>query len=434
MRLGFSEFILLFLIALILLGPTVLPCIARWYRRAGKQQARAARRRAAAQEQARRAREELLQRFRVAAGILLAGGAVFCAGWLLLGPATYAPQTYTPNTYTMQASLSAGAAAQTLDLGGYADPVCIAEQDGYLYAAVAGGRVIRIRPDGTGLTEVLSTGGDITDLAFGGDEVLYLTDACMAGTLGGGGALLRARFDGWAVSVETLVTSVEGRRLNFPTAVAAAPDGRVYFAEFAAVNAAGEKGVENAFYTELLAHTATGSVWVYDPAADTVECVARGLAGVGGLALDENGETLYIAETNAYRVWALPAGARQAEVSAEGTIVLDGLPGYAAGLARGENGEFWVAVCGSRVSWVDGAAGNTLLRRVVMRLPRLTQRWLLTPEHEMGRAFAFTAGGTLTRAAVVQGEGVQGRVTGVCPGTEGIWLANADGAVLYRAG
>ena len=59
MRLGFSEFILLFLIALILLGPTVLPRIARWYRRAGKQQARAARRRAAAQEQARRAREEL---------------------------------------------------------------------------------------------------------------------------------------------------------------------------------------------------------------------------------------------------------------------------------------------------------------------------------------------------------------------------------------
>ena len=91
MRLGFSEFILLFLIALILLGPTVLPRIARWYRRAGKQQARAARRRAAAQEQARRAREELLQRFRVAAGILLAGGAVFCAGWLLLGPVTYAP-------------------------------------------------------------------------------------------------------------------------------------------------------------------------------------------------------------------------------------------------------------------------------------------------------------------------------------------------------
>ena len=52
----------------------------------------------------------------------------------------------------------------------------------------------------------------------------------------------------------------------------------------------------------------------------------------------------------------------------------------------------------------------------------------------MSRAFAFTTGGTLTRAAVVQGEGVQGRVTGVCPGTEGIWLANADGAVLYRAG
>lgn len=47
------------------------------------------------------------------------------------------------------------------------------------------------------------------------------------------------------------------------------PAGKVYFAVAAAAGA--ENGLESALRTELLAHTATGCVYVYDPAARTVE-------------------------------------------------------------------------------------------------------------------------------------------------------------------
>ena len=50
--------------------------------------------------------------------------------------------------------------------------------------------------------------------------------------------------------------------------------------------------MESALRTELTAHTGTGSVYVYDPAARTVETVLTGIAGASGLALDEAAETL----------------------------------------------------------------------------------------------------------------------------------------------
>ena len=58
--------------------------------------------------------------------------------------------------------------------------------------------------------------------------------------------------------------------------------GKVYFAVAAAAGA--ENGLESALRTELLAHTATGCVYVYDPAARTVEQVLGGVAGAAGLA------------------------------------------------------------------------------------------------------------------------------------------------------
>ncbi|MCI2047523.1 MAG: SMP-30/gluconolactonase/LRE family protein [Faecalibacterium sp.] len=431
MKLGFSELLLILLILLIVFGPTVIPRVQRWYRRTGARQQRAERRRAQMHAQACAARDALLTRFSVAAGIVLVGAAVIWAGYLLFAPCAFAPQRYEANAYSMQYSADSTGTSQALDISPYQNPICVVQQDGFLYAAVDGGKVIRIRPDGTGLDEVLSTGGAVTGLGFAPDGTLYLTDAAASGTLAGGGALLKASFDGWAVSVEPVVTTIDGRRLACPSALTIGPDGTVYFADFSAVPASAH-GLENAFDTELLAHTATGTIYAYDPTAQKAVCVAQNIAGAGGLALDESGETLYFSETENYRVWSVAASARGADVAAgEAKLMLDGLPGYPAGLARGEGGEIWVSVCGSRKSWVDGAAQNTLLRRIVMHLPRMTQGWLLRPENQLGRAYAFSADGNIAQTAIYKGEGCRGRITGVCPTEDGWWLANADGSSLY---
>ena len=72
-----------------------------------------------------------------------------------------------------------------------------------------------------------------------------------------------------------MVTQLDGAPLGAVSAVEVSPAGKVYFAVAAAAGA--ENGLESALRTELLAHTATGCVYVYDPAARTVEKVLGGL-------------------------------------------------------------------------------------------------------------------------------------------------------------
>ena len=59
------------------------------------------------------------------------------------------------------------------------------------------------------------------------------------------------------------MTQIDGTALSCPTAVAVGADGSVYFTDAAAVSP--KHGVESALRTELVAHTGTGSVYVYEP-------------------------------------------------------------------------------------------------------------------------------------------------------------------------
>lgn len=445
MKIGFTEFLLIFLIVLVVLGPTVIPRLRRWYRRAGAAETRAEHRRARAKAAAVRWRDEVFARARFAAGLVFGGALLAYILYLFIGPLAYVPQKHPAAAWqdaALTVSADAATAAQGLDISPYRDPVAVVEQDGWLYAAVDGGTVIRIRPDGTGLTEVLTTGGDITGLCFGADGALYLADARLTGTLAGGGGILRATFDGWAVSVEPLVTAADGLRLTCPAAVAAAADGTVYFTDFSSVSASGEKSAKNAFYTELAARTGTGRVYAYSPASGRTVCLAENLQGAGGLALDEAGGTLYVSESNAGRVWALslkstvnkPAdiAALAAGTGSDGSAALlaQGLAGYPAGLALGEDGTVYIAQCGTRSRWLEGAP--TLLRRVILHLPRLTRAWLLAPKADYAAALLFAPTGN-QRGAVLSATGQGGRATGVCFTSEGCWLANADGSTIYRA-
>ena len=81
------------------------------------------------------------------------------------------------------------------------------------------------------------------------------------------------------------MTQIDGAPLGAVSAVEAAPDGRIYFAVAASASAA--DGLESTLRTELLAHTGTGCVYVYDPAARTVQKVLGGVAGASGLALSK---------------------------------------------------------------------------------------------------------------------------------------------------
>ncbi|MFR6749554.1 MAG: SMP-30/gluconolactonase/LRE family protein [Faecalibacterium sp.] len=124
-----------------------------------------------------------------------------------------------------------------------------------------------------------------------------------------GGTLCRARHDSWGTSVEPVVTQLDGAPLGALSAVEAGPDGKVYFA--AAAETSVKNGLEGALRTELLAHTGTGWVYVYDPADRSVQRVLGGIAGASGLALSEDGRTLYVSDLGSRCVWAVDADARE---------------------------------------------------------------------------------------------------------------------------
>lgn len=423
MRLGIGEFLLLLVIFTVTLGPTAMLWVSRWLRRAEKSSAEAARRRAAYEAQRRAEQDALLRRFQKASTGFAVAALLALAYALFLRPLDVAPQRYTapPASEAVQASVTP-AQPETLALGDYRDVRCIRVREGWVYLAVqdkAGGAIVRLRPDGAGLAEIVRTEGELTAFDFDAAGNIWFTAAGPAG-----GTLYRASYDGWGAAVEAVVTQIDGKAPACPTAVAAAPDGRIYFTEAAALSA--EDGVEQALRTELLAHTATGRVYVYDPAARTVERVLSGLAGAAGLALSPDGQTLYVSELAGRCIWQMDAAARELTVGGRGCEEFaSGLAYYPAGLACGADGTVYAGYLLPYNEWLESHAGAAFWRGVALRLPMRTQARILNfgADNPLG-AGAYGADGTLELA--FSAEGCSG-ILAVCPTEAGVYLGAAGG-------
>lgn len=132
----------------------------------------------------------------------------------------------------------------------------------------------------------------------------------------------------------------------------AAPDGRIYFAVAASASAA--DGLESTLRTELLAHTGTGCVYVYDPAARTVQKVLGGVAGASGLALSRDGSTLFVADLGNRCVWSAAADARDLTAGGKNCqSFVSGLPGYPGALAMDADGTLYIGYRWARSSWLE---------------------------------------------------------------------------------
>ena len=292
MRIGFVELVLLLFIASLTVGPNVALFVDRWLRRAQRTSAAAARRKAQLEAQAAIEREALLTRFRVASNVFALLLLAALAYGLLLRPIETPPKAYTvPDVRQDTGAARTELSADSKDgwkLGDYLGVDCVRTQDGLVYAAAYDGASMKkrksdlVRTDGGHDAAILSVEGELTGFAFDGNGDLWLTVVTPTG-----GTLCRARHDSWGTSVEPVVTQLDGAPLGALSAVEAGPDGKVYFA--AAAETSVKNGLEGALRTELLAHTGTGWVYVYDPADRSVQRVLGGIAGASGLALSEDG-------------------------------------------------------------------------------------------------------------------------------------------------
>ena len=210
----------------------------------------------------------------------------------------------------------------------------------------------------------------------------------------------------------------------------AGPDGKVYFA--AAAETSVKNGLEGALRTELLAHTGTGWVYVYDPADRSVQRVLGGIAGASGLALSEDGRTLYVSDLGSRCVWAVDADARELTAGGKNCeSFLSGLPGYPGALALDEDGILYVSYRWARSNWLEKNADRTLLRSIALRAGENMQQKLFGLSADAPCAEAVdTADGSWERTFT--GREMDG-CTAVCPAGSKVYFGAAGSASLLSA-
>ena len=435
MRIGFVELVLLLFIASITVGPNVALFVDRWLRRAQRTSAAAARRKAQLEAQAAIEREALMTRFRVASNIFALLMLAALAYGLLLRPIDTPPKVYTApdvrqDTGAAQTALSADS-KDSWKLGGYLGVDCVLTQDGLVYAAAYNGAAMKkrqsdlVRTDGGHYAAILSVEGELTGFAFDAAGDLWLTVVTPSG-----GALCRARHDSWGTSVEQVVTQIDGAPLGVLSAVETGPDGKVYFA--VSTEAAAKNGLESALRTELIAHTGTGCVYVYDPSARTVEQVLGGVAGAAGLALSEDGRTLYVSDLGNRCIWSIDADARELTAGGKncGSFV-SGLPGYPGALALDEDGTLYISYRWTRSGWLEKHADSTLLRGIALRAGENIQKKLFKLPADAPCAEAVdTADGSWKQT--FSGRELDG-CTAVCPVGSKVYFGAAGSASLLSA-
>ena len=435
MRIGLIEFLLILAIASLTVGPRVALFVDRWMRRANRANAMAARRRAEYAAQMAAERDAMLKRFRTASTVFGVGILLVLVYALGFRPIDTPPQIYKApdlrqETGAMQTAVSTDRKTQ-LELGEYQGVDCIRAKDGLLYAAAWNGAALKkrtsdlVRTDGGHAAAILSVEGELTGFAFDAAGDVWLTQLTTAG-----GILCRAKHDSWGAAVEQVVTQLDGAPLGAVSAVEVSPAGKVYFAVAAAAGA--ENGLESALRTELLAHTATGCVYVYDPAARTVEKVLGGVAGAAGLALSPDGSTLYVSDLANRCVWRVSADAQDLTAGGKNcSSLVSGLPGYPGALAMDPDGTLYIGYRWARSSWLEKNAGSTLLRGIALRAGRNLQEKLFSlPADAPCTEAVDTADGSWQR--VVSGRGA-GSVTALCPVESRLYLGLAGSEKVRSA-
>jgi sugar lactone lactonase YvrE len=291
-------------------------------------------------------------------------------------------------------------------------------RDGKLYAAMASGKVVRMHPDGSGQEVVADTGGRVLGFDFDAAGQLIAADA-MKG-------LLSVAPDG---KVTVLTDRVGNDPIRYADAVVVARSGKIYFSDASRRFApALWGGTFEAAVLDILEQAATSRVLEYDPATRSTRVVVHGLSFANGVALSDDEQTLFVAETGRYRIWKVDVAAQDLAAgsgSPRATVLLDNLPGYPDNLMRGADGRIWLGLSGPRSEKVDAMAGKPFLRELTLRLPRAL--WPLPKPY--GHVIAFDESGRIV-ADLQDPSGAYPQTTGVTETADRLYIQNLHLGVL----
>ena len=325
-------------------------------------------------------------------GLKITGAlSVALAAYLLLWPVPIQPVSLpvaTPPGYTgVHAVNTKLANLQVIDLHGEAGPEHIAlGADGKLYTTVASGNILRMNADGSDQQVFVNTGGRVLGFDFDANGNMVAADAVKG--------LISIAPD---AKITVLADSVNGDPIRYANAVVVAKDGKIYFSDASTHFAPKDwGGTFEASMLDIIEQSATGRVLAFDPAKKAIRVIAKGLSFANGVALSQDGQSLFVNETGRYRVWKIAVGAKDLDLRAQqqdsqAAVLIDNLPGYPDNLMRGLDGKIWLGFTKPRNPAADSLNDKPWLRSLTLRLPRAL--WPMPKSY--GHVMAFTEDGKI---------------------------------------
>jgi len=276
-------------------------------------------------------------------------------GYLLLAPTRVDPVAWpVPPTAGLEGEWAPNDALAdhvTIPTGEGPEDVAVGP-DGRLYTGLADGRVVAL--DDAGVHTHFDGGGRPLGLAFANDGSLWIADARRG--------LLHVDSQGTLIAAVTRAD--DGTAIGLADELVLAADGTVWFTD------ASMRWDVDDTVLDVLEAQATGRVLHHDPWAGTTQVAFDGLRFANGLTLAEDGASLLVAETFAYRIVRLwIAGPNRGTRE----IFVDGLPGFVDNLDIDADGTLWLGIPSLRSALIDALLPHPWARRMIARVPHALQ-------------------------------------------------------------
>ncbi len=229
---------------------------------------------------------------------------------------------------------------------GFGPEDVVVDKDGSAIAGLVDGSIVRITGSGT-VDTLVNVGGRPLGIEWMEEDVLVVCNADLG--------LQRVTVGG---EVTSLVKGFEDADFKFTNNAAVAADGTIYFSDTST------RWSIHEYVSDLLEGQPTGRVFAL-ATNGTLTQLLDGLHFANGIALDTREESIFIAETGAYRVhrhWL------KGERTGETDLFLDNVAGFPDNLTFG-NGVLWIAMASPRQGIVDLMLPRPWLRKLSYRMP-----------------------------------------------------------------
>ena len=318
-------------------------------------------------------------------GLLLLGAVAYLTLWPVPITPVYWPSPTAPGYQGPHAVNNRLANLKMISLGDEEGPEHIVlAKDGKLYTTVLSGNILRMNPDGSAREVFVNTGGRVLGFDFDAAGNLIAADSIKG--------LLSIAPD---KQVTVLTDTVDTDPIRYADGVVVAPNGKIYLTDASTRFApAAWGGTFESSVLDILEQSSTGRVLEYDPLTRATRLVAKGLSFANGVALSQDGQSLFVNETGKYRVWRISVKADRLDISRASplaSVLLDNLPGYPDNLMRGQDGKIWLGLAKPRNPVIDAMGPQPFFRKVTLRLPRAL--WPIPKAY--GHVMAFTEDGKI---------------------------------------